>query len=91
MLAILYYTCPVHSCRDVRILYLQMDSTFLGDDRLESVTINKSAFESILRDLLLVKHYRVEVYKNKGGKTEWNLAYKVSVSLYFFFKDSHGT
>ena len=61
----------------VMILLLIMICLFTGDKKLESVTVNKSAFEGILRDILLVKHYRVEVYKNKGGKTDWNVSYKV--------------
>ena len=52
----------------------------LGEKKVASVIVNKVTFELFVRDLLLVKHYRVEVYKNKGGKqnNEWSLAYKVS-------------
>lgn len=51
-----------------------------GKGRLEYVVLNKSSFESTVRDLLLVRQYRVEVYKPKSsGKNaaDWSLTYKV--------------
>ncbi|XP_014279145.1 DNA mismatch repair protein Msh2 [Halyomorpha halys] len=51
-----------------------------GNDTLESLNLNKSQFESLIRDLLLVKQYRVEVYTSKGNKapSTWTLEYKGS-------------
>lgn len=51
----------------------------LGNDSLESLYLNKANFEAFVRELLLVKHYRVEVYFSKGGhkNNNWALEYKV--------------
>jgi hypothetical protein len=51
---------------------------FIGADnnRIESLALGKANFESFVRDLLLVKQYRVEVYVTQGGN-DWILEYKV--------------
>ncbi|KAK3870845.1 hypothetical protein Pcinc_023957, partial [Petrolisthes cinctipes] len=50
-----------------------------GSNKVESVVLSRLNFESFVRDLLIVKHYRVELYKqNTPGKNDWQVEYKAS-------------
>ncbi|CAG2064062.1 unnamed protein product, partial [Timema podura] len=46
--------------------------------QIQSLVLNKLSFESFVRNLLLVKQYRVEIYVNKGTSkyNDWVVEYK---------------
>jgi hypothetical protein len=53
---------------------------YLGSEKMPSVAIRRMLYESMLRDLLLVRQYRVEVYESKAPKGSlWKLAKKVPI------------
>lgn len=54
---------------------------FSGSNKLESVVLSKMNFESLVRELLLVKQYRVEIYRCKS-KNDWSLDFKVSKAIH---------
>lgn len=47
-------------------------------DAVDYISLSKGNFEILLRDLLLVKNYRVEVYTRKGQSNEWISEFKGS-------------
>ncbi|CAG9859536.1 unnamed protein product [Phyllotreta striolata] len=60
---------------------LSLPIKFMGNQpQLSYICLNKSRFESILRDLLLLRQYRVEIFVKGPSKTanDWTLDYKAS-------------
>ncbi|CAK9800192.1 DNA mismatch repair protein Msh2 [Anthophora plagiata] len=57
--------------------------------KTEGVILNKNHFEAFVRDLLLVKQYRVEIYVNQGSakNQNWVLEYKGSPGNLTQFED----
>ena len=52
----------------------------VGDKRLAYVVLSRMNFESIIKELLLVKRFRVEVFCSKSkGSYKWSLMYKVCI------------
>lgn len=78
-----YYT--VHGpdaeyvCREVFKTMSVLKQLGSGENKIASVCLSKRNFEALLADLLLVKHYRIEIYRNSANKgCDWKLAVKAS-------------
>lgn len=66
-----------------------MSFAFTEPNKIEGVILNKNHFEAFIRDLLLVKQYRVEVYVNQGSakNQDWIIEYKGSPGNLIQFED----
>lgn len=58
-------------------------------NKIDGVCLNKARFETFIKELLLVKRYRVEVYVNKGTNRnqQWSLEFKGSPGNLTQFED----
>jgi hypothetical protein len=52
-----------------------------NQDELETCYVKYTNFETLLKQLLLVKQYRVEIWKKSAKTYEWTLANHVSKIL----------
>ena len=54
-----------------------------GDKKIDTVYLNTQNFESLMRELLLVKQYRVSVWKQQtASKNDWAEEYKVKIAIF---------
>ncbi|EGD78393.1 MSH2-Ex5 isoform [Salpingoeca rosetta] len=59
-----------------------------GPQKLPSVNMSHMVFENTVKDLLLIKNYRVQVYSTKGNKSgKWELVKKASPGNTQMFED----
>lgn len=66
----------------VLVVTVKAQWLLLGDQKLPSVALSRMNFESFVRELLLVRQHRVEVYCCKAKTTaSWTMAYKVSLTF----------
>lgn len=49
-----------------------------GDTGVDYISLSKGNFEILIRELLLVKNYRIEVYTRKGQSNDWSVEFKGS-------------
>lgn len=49
-----------------------------GEEGVDYISLSKGNFEILIRDLLLVKNYRIEVYTRKGQSNDWYIEFKGS-------------
>lgn len=47
-------------------------------EEIDYISLSKGNFEILLRELLLVKNYRVEVFCTRSGTNDWAIEYKGS-------------
>uniref|UniRef100_A0A182PPT9 DNA mismatch repair proteins mutS family domain-containing protein n=1 Tax=Anopheles epiroticus TaxID=199890 RepID=A0A182PPT9_9DIPT len=62
----------------------------VDDQQLPYVSLSKNNFEALIRDLLLVRNYRIEVYTKSAKKkleNEWSIQYKGSPGNLAHFDD----
>eukprot|EP01147_Barroeca_monosierra_P005801 gene5802-7290_t len=60
---------------------------YWGTEKLPSVNMSQMVFDNTLKELLLIKNYRVEVYANKSKTGKWELTKKASPGNTQMFED----
>lgn len=69
------------------IKIMSPDGSREASDCLPYLTLSKNNFDTVIRELLLVKNYCVEVYTKKPNSTEWKIAYQGSPGNLMQFED----
>lgn len=79
MFILVFRQCSV---RNKEIYYSNIKlALFIGANEVDTVFLNRNNFESFIRELLLVRQYRVIIYKQATpGRNDWQEEYKVCVS-----------
>uniref|UniRef100_A0A182N8X2 DNA mismatch repair proteins mutS family domain-containing protein n=1 Tax=Anopheles dirus TaxID=7168 RepID=A0A182N8X2_9DIPT len=89
-----YYSCHGDDAPFVAKLLFKSTNVVkimeVGSQQLPYVSLSKNNFEGLIRELLLVRNYRVEVYTKTSKKkldTEWTLQFKGSPGNLAHFED----
>ena len=59
-------------------MFIKLCFDFIGPRKILSVALSKMNFENLSRELLLVRSYRVELYRSKGKNVNWELVARAS-------------
>ncbi|XP_052894948.1 DNA mismatch repair protein spellchecker 1 isoform X2 [Anopheles moucheti] len=89
-----YYSCHGEDAAFVAKILFKSTNVIkimeIDDHQLPYVSLSKNNFEGLIRELLLVRNYRIEVYTKSSKKkleNEWSIQYKGSPGNLAHFED----